>query len=82
MLPPFFGGQPNPFSVNTMVFHIDAVHNDTGLKKELVMSMNVPHTATEHQARRLILDMAYSYGFRMLKLERLDHDEMLQPDEE
>ncbi len=68
-----FGGPPNPFSINTMLFKIDAIHEPTGNVREGIMTVNVPHTATELHARRLILEMAYQCGWRMRELNRIDN---------
>ena len=72
----FGGPPPNPFSTNTMFFEIDAIHDDTGNVKEGVLSVTVPHTATELQARKMIMEMAYQCGFRLRQINRVPDAEV------
>jgi hypothetical protein len=72
-MPGGHGFQGNPFSVSTMMFKINAVHDSTGSMKEGVMSLIIPHTTTELQVRKHILDMAYSCGWRLKELNRIDN---------
>lgn len=66
-------GGMNPFAFNTMIFKIDAVHDDTGTKREGLVTVTAPITATELWARKMILDMAYQHGWRMKELDRVDN---------
>lgn len=75
-----FNGQPvnpnNPFAWNSLSFEIKAVHELTGSVREGIMTINLPSSATEQQARRMILNMAYDCKWRLKKLKRVDaHEE-------
>ena len=68
----FEGPMQNPFSMNAMAFEVKAVHELTGNTKEGIMTVHLPVTATELHARKMILEMAYQWGWRMRALNRID----------
>lgn len=65
----------NPFAWNALSFEIKAVHDSTGSVREGIMTINLPSQATEQQARRMILDMAYECKWHLRKLRRINAPE-------
>lgn len=69
----------NPFAWNSLTFEIHAVHDMTGSSKEGIMTINIPSTATEHQARKMIMELALQAKWRLVKLKRVDNQEHQEP---
>ena len=69
-------GPINPFSYNTMTFKLDAIHEASNTKREgCIISITAPINATELQARKLILEMAYQHGWQIRMINRTDNKE-------
>ncbi len=67
---------PNPWSTQQMQFAINAFHERNNIHREAIIGVTLPLAATEHQARRMIIEMALDFGWRMLSIKRINDSSM------